>query len=108
MDPFESEWLPGQFSRFLEELAQRHKAARNRALGLSGEVWASLEPNLPLRIAERMMKRVISVLRAARHGGTVVFVPPGPQENRPASTHTSTLGTRSRTSGPDAVSPTLW
>jgi len=76
-DPFQSTWLPGQFSRFLEELAQRHKAARNRALGLSGEVWVSLEPNLPLRIAERMMKRVISVLRAARHGGTVVFVPPG-------------------------------
>jgi hypothetical protein len=76
-DPFQSAWLPGQFSGFLEELAQRHKAARNRALELSGEVWASLEPNLPLRIAERMMKRVISVLRAARHGGTVVFVPTG-------------------------------
>ena len=76
-DPFQSAWLPGQFSGFLEELAQRHKAARNHELGLSGEVWASLEPNLPLRIAERMMKRVISVLRDARHGGTVVFVPTG-------------------------------
>jgi len=76
-DPFQSEWLPGQFSGFLEELAQRHKAARNRALDLSGEVWASLEPKLPLRIAERMMKRVISVLRDARHGGTVLFVPTG-------------------------------
>ena len=30
-DPFQSEWLPGRFSVFLEELAQRHKAARNRA-----------------------------------------------------------------------------
>jgi hypothetical protein len=77
LDPFESEWLPGRFSQLLEELAQRHKAARNRALELSGEVWASLEPDLPLRIAERMMKRVISVLREARHGGTVLFVPTG-------------------------------
>jgi hypothetical protein len=77
VDPFQSKWLPGQFSVFLEELAQRHKAARNHALELSGEKWASLEPNLPLMIAERMMKRVISVLRDARHGGTVVFVPTG-------------------------------
>jgi hypothetical protein len=77
MDLFESEWLPGQFSGFLEELVQRHKAARNRALERSGERWAPLDPTLPLRIAERMMKRVISVLRDARHGGTVVFIPAG-------------------------------
>src|SRR5215211_1912092 len=59
VDLFESKWLPGQFSGFLEELAQRHEAARNRASELSGEMWAPLEPTLPLRIAERMMKRVI-------------------------------------------------
>jgi hypothetical protein len=76
VDLFESEWLPGQFSRFLEELTERHEAARNRAHELSGESWAPLEPSLPLRIAERMMKRVISVLRDARHGGTVIFVSP--------------------------------
>src|ERR687897_1440415 len=75
VDLFESEWLPGQFSGFLEELTGRHEAARNRARKLSGERWAPLEPTLPLRIAERMMKRVISVLRDARHGGTVIFVP---------------------------------
>jgi hypothetical protein len=76
VDLFESEWLPGQFSRFLEELTERHEVARNRARELSGERWTPLEPTLPLRIAERMMKRVISVLRDARHGGTVIFVPP--------------------------------
>src|SRR5215207_4580057 len=76
VDLFESEWLPGQFSRFLEELTERHEIARNRARELSGERWAPLEPTLPRRIAERMMKRVISVLRDARHGGTVIFVPP--------------------------------
>ena len=75
VDPFESEWLPGQFSGFLEELAQRHEVARNRARELWGEGWAPLEPTLALRIAERMMKRVISVLRDERHGGTVLFVP---------------------------------
>ena len=75
VDLFESEWLPEQFSRFLEELVERHEVARNRARELSGERWAPLEPTFPLRIAERMMKRVISVLRDARHGGTVIFVP---------------------------------
>jgi hypothetical protein len=75
MDPFESEWLPDRFSRLLEEFVERHEAARNRARELSGERWAPLEPTLPRRITERMMKRVISVLRDARHGGTVIFVP---------------------------------
>jgi hypothetical protein len=75
LDPFESEWLPGQFSRLLEEFTERHEAARKRARELSGERWAPLEPTLPRRITERMMKRVISVLRDARHGGTVIFVP---------------------------------
>jgi hypothetical protein len=86
VDPFESEWLPEQFSGFLEELTERHEVARNRARELSGERWAQLEPTLVLRIAERMMKRVISVLRDARHGGTVIFVP---QENagEPSSQH---------------------
>jgi hypothetical protein len=75
LDPFESEWLPGQFSRLLEEFVERHEAARNCARELSGERWAPLEPTLPRRITERMMKRVISVLRDARHGGTVIFIP---------------------------------
>jgi hypothetical protein len=75
VDLFESEWLPGQFSRLLEEFTERHEAARNRARELSGERWAPLEPTLPRRFAERMMKRVISVLRDARHGGTVIFIP---------------------------------
>jgi hypothetical protein len=78
MDPFESEWLPGQFSRLLENFVERHEAARNRARELTGERWATLEPTLPHRITRRMMRRVVSVLRDARHGGTVVFIP---QEN---------------------------
>ena len=81
LDPVESEWLPGQFSRLLEEFVERHEVARNRALELSGERWVPLEPSLPRRITERMMKRVVSVLRDARHGGTVIFVPTENGEN---------------------------
>ena len=75
LDPFESQWLPGEFSRLLREFTERHEAARNRARELSGERWAPLEPTLRRRITERMMKRVISVVRDARHGGTVIFIP---------------------------------
>src|SRR5918994_355235 len=87
LNPFESQWLPGEFSRLLREFTERHEAARNRARELSGERWAPLEPTLRRRITERMMKRVISVLRDARHGGTVIFVPTenaeGPFTERP-------------------------
>jgi hypothetical protein len=75
MDLFESEWLPSQFSRLLENFVERHEVARNRARELSGERWAPLESTLPHKITRRMMRRVVSVLREARHGGTVIFVP---------------------------------
>jgi len=74
-DLFESEWLPVEFSEFSERLMDRHEAARRCACELTGERWASLEPTVARRIAERMMKRVIAMLREARHGGTIIFVP---------------------------------
>jgi hypothetical protein len=74
-DPFISQWLPEQFSLFREELLARHELAAKRMRDLTGETWASLEPSLPRRISERMMKRVIALVRDARHGGTIIFLP---------------------------------
>ena len=73
-DPFASAWLPEQFAAFRGELMERHARAAARA-GRAGEQWAPLHPELSRRISERMMKRVIAVLSAARHGGTIAFVP---------------------------------
>lgn len=73
--PFDSQWMTAQFSGLLREFVERHEAARNRARELSGERWAPLEPGLPHRITQRMMRRVISVLREVRHGGTILLVP---------------------------------
>lgn len=70
-NPFASAWLPERFADFREELMARHARAR----GASTAPWAPLESNLPREISERMMKRVIALLRAARHGGTIIFVP---------------------------------
>lgn len=74
-DPFASAWLPEQFTRFRDDLMARHDVAAKGALKHAGESWAPLEPSLPRLISERMVKRVIAVLREARHGGTLIFVP---------------------------------
>jgi hypothetical protein len=75
IDLFESKWLPEQFRQFQDVLRERHETARNRAREHLGDAWAPLEPMLTRRIAERMLKRVLSLLREARHGGTIVFFP---------------------------------
>ncbi|WP_254509471.1 putative sensor domain DACNV-containing protein [Anatilimnocola floriformis] len=73
-DLFDSAWLPVQFVQFRERLLEQHEVARKCARA-AGSEWAPLQPSLPRQISERMMKRVISMLREARHGGTIVFVP---------------------------------
>jgi hypothetical protein len=79
MDIFESQWLPETFLGFRNEIVARHEAARESARG-RGERWAPIEAELPRRIAERLHKRIISLLRDARHGGTLLFVPPASAE----------------------------
>ena len=74
LDLFESAWLPAHFAEFSQRLSEQHQSAMNIAQR-AGEHWAPLEPSLPRRIAERMLKRVIAVLRDARHGGAIIFVP---------------------------------
>jgi hypothetical protein len=74
-DPFTSAWLPERFLPFRDELVARHQAAAKKAVKNGGPKWAELDPELPRRISERMMKRVIAMLRAAHHGGTIVFIP---------------------------------
>jgi hypothetical protein len=71
VDPFTSAWLPERFADFGDELVAHHLRARRE----SGQRWAPLHPRLPREVSDRMMKRVIALLREARHGGTIVFVP---------------------------------
>jgi hypothetical protein len=70
-DLFASKWLPARFADFREALLTRHAHAQAN----SGRSWAQIEDDLSREISERMMKRVIALLRAGRHGGTIVFVP---------------------------------
>jgi hypothetical protein len=70
-DPFTSAWLPECFADFRDELIARHEQARH----VTGRPWAPLHTRLPREVSDRMTKRAIALLREARHGGTLVFVP---------------------------------
>ena len=71
MDVFDSDWLSESFAPVRDELASLNEEARVR----SRKNWAPLDSNLTRTIAQHTVRRIISVMRNARHGGTLVFVP---------------------------------
>jgi hypothetical protein len=75
VDLFDSQWLQAEFYELREEFVALHEEARAEARRSSGESWPPLEPELDRRIAERKLKRTISVVRESRHGGTLIFTP---------------------------------
>jgi hypothetical protein len=74
-DVFASRWLPDLFAPVRAELVELHEEARREAAA-AGESWAPMDPDLPRKVAQQMVKRLVSTVRGARHGGTVVVVPP--------------------------------
>ena len=74
-DVFASRWLPDLFAPVRAELVELHEEARREAVSL-GEAWAPLDPNLPRKVGQQMFRRLISTVRDARHGGTIIVVPP--------------------------------
>lgn len=76
MDVFASEWMPGTFAPVREELEDLHRAARERARVEEGASWAPLDPDLTHSVGQHALRRIISVVRDSRHGGTLLFVPP--------------------------------
>ncbi|WP_166395089.1 hypothetical protein [Rubrobacter marinus] len=74
-DVFASRWLPASFAPVRAELVELHDEARRRAAA-AGEPWAPLDPDLIRLVGQHTIRRVIAVMRAVHHGGTLVFVPP--------------------------------
>jgi hypothetical protein len=72
LDVFASRWLLAQFSTVRDELVAAHAEARVRA----GTPWAPLDDGLMRGIAQHMLRQLIAVVRAARHGATLLIVPP--------------------------------
>ncbi len=71
LDVFESRWLPERFAGTRAELAAIHDEARRAA----SSRWADLEPDVSRNVAQHMIRRVLATMRAAHHGGTMIFVP---------------------------------
>ncbi|MGH3090082.1 MAG: putative sensor domain DACNV-containing protein [Rubrobacteraceae bacterium] len=71
MDVFASKWMLDDFEEVVDEISALHIVARSRAR----EPWAPLDADLTHAIGQHALRRMISVLRDARHGATLVFVP---------------------------------
>jgi hypothetical protein len=69
---FQSKWLQESFAEIRAERQAIHQAAREAA----STVWADLDPDLTRVIDQHMTKRVIAAMRAYRHGGTLIMIPP--------------------------------
>lgn len=67
----DSHWLSeGRFETHAE-IWDSHDAARMQAK----TPWANLNRNLPFKIAQQVMKRIISIVRNSHHGGTIISFP---------------------------------
>jgi len=87
-DVFASRWLPNLFAPARAELVDLHEEARREATSL-GEPWAPLDPDLSRKVAQQMFRRLVSTVRDAHHGGTIVIVPPERAEEVLAGEHVS-------------------
>jgi hypothetical protein len=69
MDVFESEWLPAMFATEREEIRAEHAALQASILSPT-----MVEHSLVGRVGQHMLRRVIQLVRGARHGGMVLVV----------------------------------
>ena len=72
LDVFDSGWLPAMFASVRDELLEIHLQDREEA----DKNWADLDLDVTRRIAQHMIRRIISTARNSGHGGTLVIVPP--------------------------------
>jgi hypothetical protein len=72
VDVFQSRWLPEMFAPVRSEIAELHEEARNS----SGEPWSDVDPDVIRRIGQSFIRRIIATIRGARHGGSVLVLPP--------------------------------
>jgi len=72
VDVFQSRWLPGMFAPVRDEITRLHKADR----AASSEPWSDVDTDVIRRIGQSFIRRIIATIRGARHGGSVLIVPP--------------------------------
>jgi DisA bacterial checkpoint controller nucleotide-binding len=72
LDVFESRWLASRFAGVRAELTAIHRAAERTA----PHPWGEVDPDLSRMLAQQMLKRLITTIRAEHHGGMVLVLPP--------------------------------
>jgi len=77
LNVFKSKWLQEWFAPMRKERMEIYEKAKQEA----DDGWPELEPDLTRVIDQHMLKRVIAVMRAFRHGGTLIFVSPSEAEH---------------------------
>lgn len=82
VDIFKSRWLPAHFGDVREEVMQLHVAAREAALlQHPDKPWAMIDPDFMRMLAQHVLRRTVSVICSQRHGGTMLFMPPEPEND---------------------------
>ena len=82
VDIFRSRWLPAHFADVREEVMQLHLAAREEAFANDpSKPWAMVDPDFMRTLAQHVLRRTVSIIRSQRHGGTMLFLPPEPEND---------------------------
>jgi hypothetical protein len=82
VDIFRSRWLPAHFADVREEVMQLHMAAREAAAEHAPDKpWARIDPDFMRMLAQHVLRRTVSIIRSQRHGGTMLFLPPEPEND---------------------------
>lgn len=66
-----SRWLTQRATSFHQDIMGMHAAARADA----HEAWAVVSPHMIQRLYEQFIKRIISIIRNMKHGGTIITFP---------------------------------
>lgn len=72
LNVFESQWMAETFSPGRNELIERHQRKREEAQAAA----VTIDPTLVRTIAQHAIRRLISALRNAHHGATILLLPP--------------------------------
>ncbi|HEX7478882.1 MAG TPA: hypothetical protein VF331_13835 [Polyangiales bacterium] len=74
IDVCQSAWFAARFANVRAEVFSLFEAEQRAALVMGSRI--PLDRELTRIITQQMLKRLVSVMRAAHHGGTVVLIPP--------------------------------
>jgi hypothetical protein len=77
VDVFRSRWLRSLFADVREEVMALHLAAREHASG----PWATVDPNFVRMLAQHVLRRTVSTICSQKHGATLLFLPPDPEND---------------------------